>query len=107
MAIDKEMGTTFWRDAIEKEMKNAMVSFEFSDDDKIPVGHQKITVHMVFDVTITLTRKARLMADDHRVPNSPKETTYSSVPSRDSVQFFSLIAALNDLDVLSADIKNA
>ena len=58
LAVDKETGTTFWRDAIEKEMKNAMVSFEFSDDNKIPVGHQKITVHMVFDVKITLTRKA-------------------------------------------------
>ena len=51
LAIDKETGTTFWRDAIAKEIKNAMVSFEFNDDDKIPVGHQKNTVHMVFDVT--------------------------------------------------------
>ena len=107
LAIDKETGTTFWRDAIAKEMKNAMVSFQFSDNDEIPVGHQKITVHMVFDVKITLTRKARLVADGHRVPDSPKETTYSSVPSRDSVRLFFLLAALNDLDVLSADIQNA
>ena len=54
LAIDKETGTTSWRDAIAKEMKNAMVAFEFSDNDTIPVGHQKIAVHMVFDVKITL-----------------------------------------------------
>ena len=66
-------------------MKNAMISFEFNDEDKIPVGHQKITVHMVFDVKITLVRKARLVADGHKVPDSPKESTYSSVPSQDSV----------------------
>jgi len=62
---------------------------------------------MVFDVKITLTRKARLLADGHRVPDLPKETTYSSVPSLDSVQLFFLLAALNDLDVLSANIQNA
>ena len=78
LAIDKETGTDFWRKAIEKEMKNTMVSFEFNDEDKIPVGHQKITVHMKFDVKIALTRKARLVADGHRVPESLKESTLST-----------------------------
>jgi hypothetical protein len=62
---------------------------------------------MVFDVKITLQRKARLVADGHRVPETSKEHTYSSVPSRDSVRLFFLAAALNGLDVLSADIQNA
>ena len=36
-----------------------------------------------------------------------REMKYPSVPtSRDSVQLFFLVAALNDLDVLSADIQN-
>jgi hypothetical protein len=37
----------------------------------------------------------------------PKESTYSSVVSRDSVQIAFLYAALNDLDILSADVQNA
>jgi hypothetical protein len=30
-----EDGTTFWHDAIEKEMKNVLSAFEFYDDDKV------------------------------------------------------------------------
>ena len=107
LQIDKETGTDHWRRAIQKEMKNVMVTFEFDDSDKIPVGFQKISCHMVFDVKIDLTRKARLVADGHKVPETAKEYTYSTVPSRDSIRLFFLIAALNDLDVLSADIQNA
>ena len=105
--IDRETNTDLWAKAIVKEMKNVMVTFEFSDDDKVPVGHEKITVHMVFDVKITLQRKARLVADGNKVPEVAKEHTYLLVPSRESVQIFFLIAALNDLDVLSADVQNA
>jgi hypothetical protein len=38
---------------------------------------------------------------------TPASITYSSVVSRDSVQLAFLIAALNDLDILSCDIGNA
>ena len=48
---------------LKKEMKNVMVAFEFNDDDEIPVRHTELFVHMVFDVKITLQRKARLVAD--------------------------------------------
>lgn len=88
-------------------MKNVMIAFEFDDDDVIPVGHSELTVHMVFDVKITLQRKARLVADGHKVPEVPKENTFLSVPTRDSIRLFFTLAALNDLDVLSADIQNA
>ena len=85
LQIDKETGTNFWREAIEKEMKNVMVAFEFSDDDVIPVGHLELTVHMVFDIKITLQRKARLVADGHKVPEVAKESTFSSIPTRDTI----------------------
>ncbi|MGH7954980.1 MAG: reverse transcriptase domain-containing protein [Gloeomargaritales cyanobacterium] len=52
------------------------------------------------------TRKARLVAGGH-VTDPPATITYSSVVSRDSVRIAFLIAALNDLDVLAADIGNA
>ena len=38
---------------------------------------------------------------------TPAALTYSSVVSRDSVRIIFLIAALNDLNVLSGDIQNA
>ena len=107
LQIDIDTGTDFWEKAIQKEMKNVMVAFEFNDEDKITIAHCALGVHMVFDVKITLQRKARLVADGHKVPQIAKESTYSTVPTRDSIRIFFLIAALNDLDVLSADIQNA
>ena len=85
LQIDEEIGTDHWRKAIQKEMKNVMVIFEFDDSDKILVGFQKISCHVVFDVKIDLTRKARLVADGHKVLETAKEYTYSTVPSRDSI----------------------
>jgi hypothetical protein len=32
LAINRNMGTSFWKDAIEKEMKNVLPAFEFRDD---------------------------------------------------------------------------
>ena len=86
--IDEETGTGFWRMAIEKEMKNVMPAFEFCDDDKMPVGYEKIQCHMVFDVKIgDLTRKARFCANGNET-DPPKESTFSTVVSRDSVRLF-------------------
>lgn len=107
LRIDRKTGTDFWRRAIEKEMKNVMPAFEFKDGDPILPGWKHIRCHMVFDIkSHDLTRKARLVAGGH-LTDPPKESTYSSVVSRDSVRLAFLIAALNDLDVLAADVQNA
>eukprot|EP00536_Pseudo-nitzschia_multiseries_P014206 jgi/Psemu1/37875/gm1.37875_g len=64
LAIDKKTGTDQWQRAIHKEMTNNMAAFEFSDDDIIPVGHEEITMHMIFDIKLgSLTQKARLVGD--------------------------------------------
>eukprot|EP00536_Pseudo-nitzschia_multiseries_P017224 jgi/Psemu1/49913/gm1.49913_g len=97
LAIDKKTGTDHWERAINKEMTNNMAAFEFSDDDIIPVGHKEITTHMIFDIKLgSLTRKAWLIGDGHKVLAIAKENTSSSVLSRDSVRIFFLLAALND-----------
>lgn len=106
LKIDRDTGTTFWQDAIEKEMKNVLPAFEFNDGDQVPIGYKHIKCHMVFDVKMDLTRKARLVAGGH-MTDPPKESTYSSVVSRDSVRIAFTIAALNGLDVLAADVQNA
>lgn len=106
LRIDKETGTDFWQRAIEKEMRAINCAFEFRDDDKMPVGYQKIDCHMIFDVKITLERKARYVAGGHQTEPT-KEITFASVVSRDSIRIGFLVAALNDLDILSADISGA
>jgi hypothetical protein len=92
LAIDRNTGTSFWKDAIEKEMKNVQPAFEFRDDDVMPPGFKKIDCHMVFNVKLDLVRKARFVAGGHQT-DPPKESVYSSVVSRDSVRLAFLIAA--------------
>ena len=106
LRIDKETGTDFWTKAIEKEMKAIEHAFEFRDDNVMPVGYQKIDCHMIFDVKITLDRKARYVAGGHQTEPT-KDMTFASVVSRDSIRIAFLVAALNDLEVLSADVAGA
>jgi predicted hotdog family 3-hydroxylacyl-ACP dehydratase len=106
LRVDKETGTDFWAKAIAKEMKAIDHAFEFTDDDKMPVGYQKIDCHMVFDVKITLDRKARYVAGGHQTEPT-KDMTFASVVSRDSIRIAFLVAALNDLEILSADVAGA
>jgi len=107
LAIDRETKTTFWFDAIQKEMKNNRIAFQFLDDGKkIPVGYKWIRCHMVFDIKMDFTRKARFVAGGH-MTDPPSTLTYSSVVSRDSVRIAFVLAALNDLNLLAADIGNA
>jgi hypothetical protein len=114
--IDDETGTTFWMDAIWKEMEKVKVAFEFCESwtpqqvrDGTArgdfVSYQEIDCHMIFDIKMDLTRKARFVAGVH-MTETPTSITYSSVVSRDSVRIAFLIAALNDLDIMACDISN-
>jgi Reverse transcriptase (RNA-dependent DNA polymerase) len=87
-------------------MKTIDCAFHFPEDGKAPVGYQKIDCHMVFDVKMTLERKARYVAGGHQT-EPMKDITFASVVSRDSIQIAFLVAALNDLEILSADISGA
>ena len=108
LQIDEETGTTFWRDAIRKEMANNAKAFKvLAPDASAPVGHTFIKCHMVFDIKQgTLQRKARFVASGN-MAEAPPSITYASVVSRESVRIAFLIAALNDLDIEAADIGNA
>ncbi|KAL7568472.1 hypothetical protein ACA910_012183 [Epithemia clementina (nom. ined.)] len=87
-------------------MKNVGIAFTFPKDGVVPPGYKLIPCHMVFDVKTDLTRKARLVAGGHET-DPPKESTYSSMVSRDSVRIAFLIASLNGLHVLMGDVQNA
>jgi len=60
---------------------------------------------MVFDVKMDFTCKAHFVAGSHTT-DPPPCLTYASVISRESVWIAFLVAALNDLDISSADIGN-
>ena len=107
IALDAKNGNSLWQDAIKKEMKNARVAFSLLPrGEKPPVGYKEITCHLVFDLKLDMTQKARYVAGGH-LTDVPASMTYSSVVSRDTVRIGFLVAALNDLGILAGDIQNA
>ena len=97
-------GNTFWRDAINKEMTNVGVAFEVLEDGRHPPpGWALVTGHLIFDVKIDFTRKARWVLDGHKT-DDVSYSTYAGVVSRESVRIMFTYAALNGLDVCAADI---
>jgi hypothetical protein len=85
-------------------MKTIDCAFHFPEDGKAPVGYQKIDCHMIFDVKMTLEHKARCIASGHQTEPT-KDITFASVVLKDSIRIAFLVAALNDLEILSADIN--
>ena len=106
-AIDKANGNTLWMDALKKEMYNVGVAFEILEDGApAPKGWNKASGHIVWDVKMDFTRKARWVLDGHKCPD-PDGSTHAGVVSRESVRIALTYAALNGLDVMAADIRNA
>jgi hypothetical protein len=88
-------------------MKNNVVAFKFLEEgEQVPVGSTWIPFHMIFNVKCDLTRKARYVAGGHWMQPT-LQLTHSSVVTRESICIAFLIAALNDLEILSADIGSA
>jgi hypothetical protein len=105
--IDRTNLNTMWKDALAKEMTEVGVVFEVLEEEmKAPVGWSKVTGHLVWDVKMDFTRKARWVLCGHKTPN-PIGSTYAGVASRDSIRIAFTYAALNGLDVFAADIRNA
>jgi hypothetical protein len=105
--LDRKNGSTFWADAIANDMKEVCIAFKILPDGHVvPIGHQKIPSHMVFDVKMEdFRQKARLVAGGHKT-KAPATITYASVVSRETVQLALTIAALNDLEVKVGDVLN-
>ena len=107
LALDKANGNHLWENAINLEMKNVKIAFKFLNKGAPPpVGHTCIRCHIIFDVKMDLTRKARFVAGGHMTA-PPSSMTYASVVSRESVRIAFLLAALNGCDILAGDIGNA
>jgi hypothetical protein len=105
LEIDKEASNTLWADAIAAEMAAVRVAFNMLNDGaQPPPGHQHMTCHMIFDIKLDGFRcKARLVAGGHQLDTPAAMTYATSVIGRETVRIALTIAALNDLDVKTAD----
>jgi hypothetical protein len=66
MKIDKDTNTSHWRKAIQKEMTNNRKAFQFlEENEQVPIVHKWIHCHMIFDVKMDFTRKARFVTGGH------------------------------------------
>jgi hypothetical protein len=88
------------------EFDESMTPEQLRQNKSAYVGFQEITCHMIFDIKMDLTRKARFVAGGH-LTEPPASITYSSVVSRDSVRLAFLISALNNLNIMACDVGNA
>ena len=106
-ALDLKNGNTLWRDAIRKEMTNNRVAFQVLEPGESPSSqHRFVECHMIFDVKMDFTRKARFVANGAKTP-TPKESCYAGVVSRETVRIALTHAALMGVDVIAGDIMNA
>jgi hypothetical protein len=107
LEIDRETGTDHWAKAMRKEVGTVFPALRVLEDgEEVPVGSQFVDLMMIFDVKMDLTRKARLVARGDQV-ETPSNLTYASVVSRDSIRIALLLASLNDLTLLAADVAGA
>jgi hypothetical protein len=66
LALDKANGNNFWLEAIIKEMTNVWIAFNILEKGAVPpVGYRRIPCHMIFDIKMDFTRKARFVAGGH------------------------------------------
>ena len=105
--LDRKEGNDFWMKALAKEMFNVGVAFEILEQGwKAPHGWHLVTGHLVWDVKMDFTRKARWVLDGHKTPDLDG-STFAGVVSRELVRIAFAYAALNGLDIFAADIWNA
>ena len=104
--LDRTNGNTLWSDAITLEMRTILPAFDLSDNDVIPPDYKQTSGHLVFDVKMDFTRKARWVKNGHLTAD-PESSNFAGVVSRESVRIALTYAALNNLDVCAGDIKSA
>ena len=105
--IDSRNKNTFWRDTIAKEMKSIHISFHTLETGKVtPIGHNRTSGHMPFDVKIDFTRKARWVLDRHRNP-LPEGFARDGVAFRESVILTFTCVALNNAHIWTCSIQSA
>jgi hypothetical protein len=102
--IDACNGNTLWADALSTEMNTILIAFDFHGHSPPPAGYTPSSGHVIFDIKMDFTRKARWVKDGHRTPD-PEGSNFAGVVSHDSIRILLTYAALNGLDVWATNIK--
>ena len=83
--LDTKNGNTLWGDDVDLEMDNVAVAFKILENgEPVPVGWRKSSGHIVYDVNMDFTRKARWVKHGH-LTRDPDNSTYAGVVFRESV----------------------
>ena len=108
LEIDSRNNNNLWHEAIMKEMTNVRIAFDLKERNcQPPVGYKQIPMKTIFDIKMDFNRKACSVTGGHKTDPLVSLTYYSSVVSRESVRIAFLIAAVNQLSIIMADIGNA
>jgi hypothetical protein len=100
-------GNLFWKDALALEMTNVGVVFEVLEPNQsVPPGWHNVTGHLVWDIKMDFSRKARWVLDGHKTAD-PIGSTYAGVVSGESVRIAFTYVALNGVDICAPHIRNA
>jgi hypothetical protein len=89
-------------------MKEVKAAFKIlKPEEHEPINYQFMKCHIILDINMEdFRRKAQLVAGGH-MTDPPATASYASIVSHESVCIALTAAALNDLDLLAADIQNA
>ena len=75
MEVDWKNGNTMWRDVLALEMFNVGVAFEILEEGQsAPTGWKKASRHLIWDVKMDFTWKARWVLDGHKTPDPIRST---------------------------------
>ena len=77
------------------------------ENESLSNGYQQIPYHIIFDAKFDEKKKARLVAGGHRAPEVLQNDIYSGAISIETIRIAFMLAALNNLEVCTADISTA
>ena len=90
---------------LQRDEKRVYTFYFVEDDAKFPITCQQIRCHLVFDIKMDSTHKARLVAGGHTT-EVVEMSNYSSVVSRESVRIAMVVVALNTLKIEAGDSQS-
>ena len=83
---------------------NVGVAFEIlGAGQRAPKDWRLATGHLIWDVKMDFTQKARWVLDGHKM-STPEGTTFAGVVSRESVRIIFVYMALNGIVIFGTDI---
>ena len=109
LALDNYNGNELWSKATDKEVNELLEHKTFAIHDSkatIPFDYKFVPVQFVFDNKFDGRRKGRLVACGN-LTNPDISDIYSGVVSIESVRWLFVIADLNEMEVIAADVCNA